>query len=136
MCIFTSNAEIIFRRDEPTKFLKPKHFSVFVAVLHHGDLVFFQVFNGRFLSVLDRDHSSVFGFLLLLVRLFLDLKVLSDVELSRDSKVNINFHDRVEIGYVLIINLEHLILLFILVNSIEYQRNLVFLQIHIQNHVG
>lgn len=97
MSVFTSYAKIVFRGDEPAELFEPKHFPILVAVLHHGDLVLFQVSDGCFLSLLDGYHSCVFGLMLLLIRFLFDLKVLTDVKLSGDGEVDLNSRNLVKV---------------------------------------
>ena len=82
MSVFTANAKVILRGYKPAKFLKPKHFSIFVRIFHHVDLMLLQIPDSSLLRLLDGDDGSVLGLLLLLIRFLLDLEILADVQLG------------------------------------------------------
>ena len=99
----TTDDQIVFTSDEPNELLKPENFTLDRS--ERGLLEFLVVSSCRLFSLLDCNAGGILRLHFFCMGLFTDLEIFLDIQLCRDSKIDVNFHDLIKIAYKFIIDL-------------------------------
>ena len=129
--VAAADYQVVLAGDEPDELLEPEDFTLDRPNL--GLLQLFEVAGSCLFSLLDRRLGCIDRLDLLDVRLLANLEVLLDVELRRDSKIDVDSHHLVKVAQIVVIDLHRV--LVGLIHGVQDQRDHVLLEIDFVDQV-
>lgn len=110
LSISTRYYKVVLTANKPVKLFKPKHLPYSIYLL--GSSVFVYLLNSIYFCLSYSYFGCTLCLLLFLITLLLNFKVLPNVHLSRNMKVNIYSHHRIKVSKLFINLVLSLVIIF------------------------